>query len=141
MAEIVQRIAMKAVIANDKGQVLMVRVADTPKAGPNAGKYGIPGGKLKAGEQWEEGLIREVFEETGLKVKVIKPLEVGEWRPMVQGMQLQIVAVFFACSAEKYEVTLSAENDAYEWVNLDSIEKLDGLEPDTSIAKRYLQSL
>jgi ADP-ribose pyrophosphatase YjhB (NUDIX family) len=132
---------MKAVITNDKSQVLMVRVADTPKAGPNAGKYGIPGGKLKPGEQWEDGLTREVLEETGLKIKVIKPLEVGEWRPVVQGTQLQIVAVFFACSTESYDVTLSSENDHYEWVGIDTIAKLDGLEPDTSIAKNYLQTI
>ncbi len=33
------------------------------------GKWNAPGGKLKEGETPEEGVIREVFEETGLQIK------------------------------------------------------------------------
>lgn len=136
---VTQRIAMKAVIANSHNRVLVVRIADTPKAGPNAGKYGLPGGKLKAGEQWDKGLIREINEETGLLVKILKPLHVGEWRPLVQGTQLQIVGVFFECTSSNFEVTLSSENDHYEWVDIESIKALKVLEPDRTVVLNYLQ--
>jgi ADP-ribose pyrophosphatase YjhB (NUDIX family) len=141
MQEFTQRIAMKAVVQNQSGEVLIVRIADTPKAGPNAGKYGLPGGKLKAGEVWDEGLRREVKEETGLDVTILKPLHVGEWRPVVQGVNLQIVGVFFACAAKDFTVTLSEENDAYEWVSLASFEQFEILEPDRTAALNYLKSL
>jgi len=138
-AEVTQRIAMKAVIANANGEVLLLRVADTDKAGGNAGKYGAPGGKLKPGEAWEEGLKREVKEETGLDIVVGRPLQVGEWRPVVQGRQLQIVAVFFACTSSTTEVKLSEENDAYAWVDLDSLGQIVRLEPDCTVVQNYLQ--
>jgi 8-oxo-dGTP diphosphatase len=137
---ITQRIAMKAVIANSEGKVLVVRIADTPKAGPNAGKYGLTGGKLKAGEKWDDGLIRETKEETGLVVEVLKPLHVGEWRPIVQSVQLQIVGVFLECSAKKFEVTLSAENDDYQWVDVALLKSLDVLEPDRTVVLSYLNT-
>jgi 8-oxo-dGTP diphosphatase len=138
---IVQRIAMKAVIKNDDGRVLLVRIADTKKAGPNAGKYGLPGGKLKVGEAWDQGLVREVKEETGLEVTIIKPLQVGEWRPEVMGTIIQIVGVFFACSANDFTVALSEENDGFEWVSLDTIKQCTVLEPDRSVALSYLKSV
>lgn len=138
MTEIVQRIAMKAVIANDDGKVLIMRIADTPKAGPNAGHYGLPGGKLKPGEEWDVGLIREIREETGLDITVGKPLRVGEWRPLVQGEQLQIVGVFFQCATNNFEVKLSEENDDYAWVSSQELARLPVLEPDRSVAAEYL---
>lgn len=138
---IIQRIAMKAVIANAEGKVLIVRIADAPKAGTNAGKYSLPGGKLKPGEVWDEGLIREVKEETGLVVEVVKPLQVGEWRPVVQGKQLQIIGVFFDCRTDNFEVTLSEENDSYERVDVSTLNSFDVLEPDRTVAANYLNSL
>lgn len=38
---------------------------------PYAGLWAMPGGKIELGEQIEEAILREVYEETGLKVKFI----------------------------------------------------------------------
>lgn len=38
--------------------------------------WSLPGGKLEQGETLEQGVVRELFEETGLKVRVIKLLYV-----------------------------------------------------------------
>lgn len=40
--------------------------------------WSLPGGRLENGETLEEGMIREMFEETGLNVKVIKLLYLCE---------------------------------------------------------------
>lgn len=49
------------------GQILLVNTKST-------GKYWFAGGVVDDGESKEEAVIREVKEETGLNVKVIKPL-------------------------------------------------------------------
>jgi len=42
------------------------------KYNPDAGYWSIPGGHLDLGERVEEAAIREVFEETGFKTRIIK---------------------------------------------------------------------
>jgi 8-oxo-dGTP diphosphatase len=43
---------------------------------PLLGEWSIPGGTLEIGETLEEGVTRELFEETGLKVRVLDLIEV-----------------------------------------------------------------
>jgi len=45
---------------------------------PLNGYWSIPGGVLETGETLEQGVVREVREETGLKVKPLKVLEIFE---------------------------------------------------------------
>ncbi len=139
MGQFTQRIAMKAVITNQAGEILLVRIADTDKAAGKAGSFTLPGGKVKAGEQWDEALLREIHEETGLKIIIGRPLQVGEWRPVVRNTPLQIIGVFFECKTSNLDVKLSAEHDGYEWVDLIKLETLNILEPDRSIARQYLE--
>jgi 8-oxo-dGTP diphosphatase len=43
---------------------------------PLLGEWSIPGGTLEVGETLEEGVARELLEETGLKVRVLELIEV-----------------------------------------------------------------
>jgi len=45
---------------------------------PLKGYWSLPGGVLETGETLEQGIIREVREETGLEVKPLKVLEIFE---------------------------------------------------------------
>jgi ADP-ribose pyrophosphatase YjhB (NUDIX family) len=116
--QIVQRVAFKAVIVDSKNRILMLREADTYEEGTNKGKYHFPGGRLEPGEKWEVGLRREVEEETGFKnVKIGQPLFVGEWSPVIKGVQNQIIALFVVCRVDDTEeVILSDEHDSYKWL-------------------------
>ncbi|HET7876376.1 MAG TPA: NUDIX hydrolase [Methylomirabilota bacterium] len=51
----------------DGGRVLLVRRG----APPSVGKWSVPGGLIHLGERIEEAVIREVEEETGLRVRVL----------------------------------------------------------------------
>lgn len=134
---ITQRIAMKALIVNDEGQVLILREATTYDEGTNTGRYHLPGGRLNPGEPYLDGLNREVMEETGLTVSVERPLYVGEWFPVIKGVSNQIVAVFFVCKATGGEVRLSDEHDNFEWINPQDVEKFDFMPPDDDVIRTY----
>lgn len=47
----------------NEGYVLIRRSIE-----PHVGELALPGGYLELGESWQQGAVREVFEETGLKI-------------------------------------------------------------------------
>lgn len=136
-SEIVQRIAFKAVIANKSYQVLLIREASTYEEGTNIGRYHLPGGRLDPGERWEDGLRREVREETGLEIAIVKPLYVGEWHPVIRGIQNQIIALFLVCEAKNTDITLSEEHDHFVWVSKEESSKYDVMDPEDKVLKAY----
>jgi len=81
------------------------------------GKYDVVGGRVKPGQKFDESLKREVAEETGLTVEIGKPFYVGEWRPIVNGEQWQIIGVFFECKTDSDTVNLSEDHDNYQWID------------------------
>ena len=76
--------AIKAFVVY-KNKVLILRESKEYLRSPNRGKYDVPGGKVKPGENFEDGLLREIEEETKLKIKIGKPFHIGEWKPVVNG--------------------------------------------------------
>lgn len=135
--QITQRIAMKAVIVNDEGKVLILREAKTYSEGTNTGRYGVPGGRLNPGEPFLDGLNREVMEETGLEVTVEQPLFVGERFPVIHEVPNQIVMVYFVCRAKSTQVELSDEHDDYQWVSPAEAEAYDIMPPDDEVIRTY----
>lgn len=139
--QIVQRIATKALIVNDKGQILILREANTYEEGTNVGRYHLPGGRLNPGEAFTDGLKREVAEETGLEIEIGKPIYVGEWRPIIKGVQNQIVAIFFICKPLMSQVRLSEEHDDFQWVMPGDVSKFDIMSPEDKVFQEYVTSL
>ncbi|MBN1645029.1 NUDIX domain-containing protein [Candidatus Woesearchaeota archaeon] len=64
------------------GKVLLGRRHEDPEKASSllegAGKWTMPGGKLKFGETFEQGATREVNEETGINVKNIKVIAINQ---------------------------------------------------------------
>lgn len=56
----------------DRGRTLLVRRGSEPLRG----EWSIPGGSLELGETLEEGVARELLEETGMAVRVLELIEV-----------------------------------------------------------------
>ncbi|MFH1169206.1 MAG: NUDIX domain-containing protein [Chloroflexota bacterium] len=64
---------MGAVIEDGRGRILLVK--HTPaRGGFWQGKWICPGGELEPGETIEDGIKREVREETQLEVELLRPL-------------------------------------------------------------------
>ncbi len=108
--------ATKAFIKRD-GKILLVREATSYQDGSNAGKFDIVGGRVEMGQRFDESLLREIKEETGLLATIGKPFFVNEWRPVVRGEEWQIIGVFFECEAGAGDIVLSEDHSEYLWID------------------------
>jgi ADP-ribose pyrophosphatase YjhB (NUDIX family) len=96
------------------------------------GHWEPPGGVLELGETVEEGLVREIREETGLTV--VPERLTGVYKNMEQA----VVALVFRCSV-RGEATARTDGEASEvaWLTLDEIER----RMDEAYAIRLLDAL
>jgi 8-oxo-dGTP diphosphatase len=65
------RIGVGGLVEDGRGGILLVRHR-VERGGYWQGKWILPGGMLKVGETIDEGIVREVAEETGLSVEVVE---------------------------------------------------------------------
>lgn len=115
-------VATKAFITY-QDKVLLLRESDKYEDGVNVGKYDVPGGRVEPGQRFDESLLREIKEETGLEVEMGCPFHTAEWRPEVRGEKWQIVGTFFECDAQTSEVRLSQDHDHYVWADPQDVSK------------------
>lgn len=110
-------VATKAVVINPNGQYLVLKKSNKEDVNPNT--YDLPGGRLNFGEKPEEGVVREVKEETGLDVEIVKVF--NTWT-FTKNDNFQLVGIDFICKTSSEEVKISDEHDESIWVNIDQIE-------------------
>jgi ADP-ribose pyrophosphatase YjhB (NUDIX family) len=97
-------VSVAAVITDDQGRALLIQRRDN-------GHWEPPGGVLELGETIEEGLRREIREETGLDIEP-GPLT-GVYKNMVRG----IVALVFRCAVVGGHLTATDETAAFRWAD------------------------
>lgn len=138
MSNIVQRVAMKAVIVNNEGKVLILREASTYEDGTNVGRYHMPGGRIEPGENFEMALKREVHEETGLEIELLHPVYIGEWRPVIREVPHHIIATFIVCKPSVHDaIVLSSEHDQYKWIIPKERAQYDLMDPEDKVIDAY----
>ena len=106
--------AMKAFVVYNEEVLILRESVDYDS--PNKGRWDVAGGRVKLHERYDEGLLREVEEETGLIVKLGKPFSVQQWNPVIKGIENQIVGTFVECFANSSEVRLSKDHDMHRWI-------------------------
>ncbi|WP_444962051.1 NUDIX hydrolase [Nocardiopsis sp. M1B1] len=74
------------------------------------GNWEPPGGVLELDETPQEGVVREVLEETGIHVEVEQLT--GVYKNMIRG----VVALVFRCKPSGGEELITSESVAVEWM-------------------------
>ena len=105
--------ATVAVIVNEDDELLVVRRAKEPAKGT----LDLPGGFSDCYETSEEGVCREVMEETGLKVERVDFLFSLPNLYMYSGLQIHTIDMFYLCYV-KDKKNAKAADDAAElmWI-------------------------
>ncbi len=82
-------------------------------------RWGLPKGAVSAGETSEQAALREVLEETGLKARIVKPLDTIEYFFRAGGTLIRKRVDFYLMVYESGELTPQlSEVDDVEWVPL-----------------------
>ena len=107
-----------AIITNSKGEILVERRRNEPAKGT----LDLPGGFAELGETAEQGVAREVMEETGLNVTESKYLFSLPNIYRYSRIDIHTLDMFFECKVED-ESVLTANDDAAEcmWIAPDDI--------------------
>jgi len=130
-------VAVGAVIRDREGRVLLVRHVPE-RGGFWQGKWICPGGGLKFGETIQEGIAREVREETNLEIALTEPLFPFE-RIVKEGDDATLHVIYIDYLAELVGGELRPASDVGEalWVSADELPGMwSDLHEDTRILLR-----
>jgi 8-oxo-dGTP diphosphatase len=102
------------VVVNSRSEVLLVEHVFHPEW-----PWGLPGGWLGRGESPQHGLQRELQEETGLSVSILRPLLIDNGYYFRTHLDIS-----FLCRAENEVQALSSELLDYRWVRPDDLPEM-----------------
>ena len=114
-------VGVGAVILDDDGRILLVK--HVPRKGDFwGGQWMVPGGGLEPGETLEEGVVREVEEETNLKVEVLRHVSTLD-RIVREGdeVRIHVVYVDFLVRPVNGELRPSSDVGTARWFSRDEI--------------------
>jgi 8-oxo-dGTP diphosphatase len=115
----VSEVTQRAVFFDTKGRTLLLQYD------ADHGWWAFPGGRLRESESPEEGLRREVREETGLSVEIVRPVltRTFEWSGEPK------FGVAYLCrlpdDSDPEAIELSDEHRAYRWVEPEAVSELE----------------
>lgn len=99
------KITQNILLFNKKGHILLLK--------HKAGKWLLPGGRLNDGENWLDGLKRELQEEAGIKsFKITGVIGVDNWGEA----ESYRYVVFFKGKTNNSKVVVSNEIIDYAWL-------------------------
>ena len=130
-------IGVGAIIEDSAGRILLVRHIPE-RGGFWQGKWICPGGELESGETIEEGIKREVKEETRLEIDLIAPLPPFDRIVRTQGeISLHVVYIDYLARVNGGELKAGSDVGEAIWVEKEKIPEMwEELHEDT---KRLLQ--
>lgn len=103
--------SVAGIVVDDADRILVIRRRDN-------GRWEPPGGVLEPDETVEQGVIREVLEETGVTVRV------GALSGVYQNLSRRIIALVYRCHPAHGSPAATAEAAEARWVDRDDIDGL-----------------
>jgi 8-oxo-dGTP diphosphatase len=104
----IHSVSVAGVVVDEAGRVLVIQRRDN-------GHWEAPGGILERDETFEEGVVREVAEETAVTVEVERLT--GVYKNMARG----IVALVYRCRPVAGEAHPTSESVAVDWISPDDV--------------------
>ncbi len=114
-----EKIIVKGIVRKD-GKYLLLRESEQHKSS-KCPSWECPGGRVNQGENIKQALKREIKEETGLAISLIKELPVFK----LQKEEVTEIIYVFLAEAKTKNIELSDEHTDYQWIAPENLNKLD----------------
>ena len=119
------RVSVESVICRNQGlykEVLLVKRADNCKVAP--GVWNVPAGKVEMLETTRVAVVRETFEETNLKVDIIKFLAEQAFEIKVEDKKaFRNMFTYLTKPVDNFQqVELNDEHTEFKWVTKEGLE-------------------
>lgn len=123
---------------NNNGQVLLIKNA--AMRDPNKAYWGFPKGHINEGEKSEEAAIREIKEETGLNVEIVKKLGDSRYVFTKDGEKVFKVVVFFLFKYLSGEIKpQELEVLEVKWVEVDKALSMLSFKKDQEFLRKVIE--
>lgn len=111
-------------ICEFNGKYLLLKIRS--KSAHDAGRWEIPGGKVKKCEYFDNALKREYLEETGLEVDVVSLLNVvrKDYTACKTNEDVKSIQLIMKVTCESDEIIISEEHDDFGWFSWDEVEEM-----------------
>ena len=111
-------------ICEYNGKYLLLKIRS--KSSHDAGRWEIPGVKVKKCEFFDDALKREYLEETGLEIDVDSLLNVirRDYTACKTNEDIKSIQLIMKVTCESDNVAISEEHDDYGWFGMDEIEEM-----------------
>ena len=108
-------LAVRVLLTDRDGKILILKRSTDSKTNP--GKWELPGGKVDQGESFDHALIREVYEETNLKISLEHVVGASEQNLHI----IRAVHIIMSGKIVEGELNLSSEHEGYAWVLIETL--------------------
>lgn len=113
------------VIQKHGGNVLWLVVKEKSSKDFPGDRYQFPKGKIEDGETSEQTAVREVFEETGIKAKIIDKIDTVKFVYQFRGEKIFKIVVYFLMEFVSGDIVpQSGEIEKVLWLPTDEAEKI-----------------
>ena len=108
-------LAVRVILTDQDGKILILKRSTDSKTNP--GKWELPGGKVNQEESFDHALIREVYEETNLKIALEHVVGASEQNLHI----IRAVHIIMTGKIIEGELNLSSEHEGYAWVTIETL--------------------
>ena len=133
----VPRVAVGALVIK-AGAVLLVKRGKAP----SEGKWAIPGGSVELGETLQQAAEREIFEETGIRIRAVEPVYTFDFIERNRYGRIRFHYVIIDLAAEYLSGKIKPGDDADQaaWIPFAELKDLDMNATTRAFLKKHLKT-
>jgi 8-oxo-dGTP diphosphatase len=128
------QVGVKLILQNAQGQILLLKRSS--QYGHLAESWDVPGGRIQPEEDLASALVREVYEEIGIKLAGLPQL-IAAQDIFSTDKDIHVVRLTYLLMMNADDIRLSEEHTVHAWVTTEQAQSLP-LEP---LLKQVLESL